>query len=77
MIDELKNLENICNELFGESNFVANIIWQSTAGSNTGTDIVTVTENILVYTKNRSKFVFDGKLSDDESFSLSDEAAAI
>ena len=71
--NELKNLENICNELFGESNFVANIIWQSTAGSNTGTDIVTVTENILVYTKNRSKFVFDGKLSDDESFSLSDE----
>lgn len=70
---ELKNLENVCNEIFGESNFVANMIWQSTAGSNTGTDIVTVTENILVYTKCRNKFEFDGKLSDDDSFSLIDE----
>lgn len=70
---ELKNLGNVCNEIFGESNFVANMIWQSTAGSNTGTDIVTVTENILVYTKCRNKFEFDGKLSDDGSFSLVDE----
>ena len=70
---ELKNLENVCNEIFGESNFVANMIWQSTAGSNTGTDIVTVTENILIYTKCRNKFEFDGKLSDDDSFSLIDE----
>lgn len=70
--NELKNLENICNEIFGESNFVANMIWQSTAGSNTGTDIVTVTENILVYTKHRIKFEFDGKLTDDETFSLVD-----
>ena len=70
---ELDNLKKICNELYGESNFVANMIWQSTAGSNTGTDIVTVTENILVYTKCRDKFTFDGKLSDEESFSLVDE----
>lgn len=70
---ELKNLENVCNEIFGESNFVANMIWQSTAGSNTGTDIVTVTENILVYTKCRNLFEFDGKLTDDDSFSLVDE----
>jgi len=70
---ELKNLENVCNEIFGESNFVANMIWQSTAGSNTGTDIVTVTENILVYTKCRNRFEFDGKLTDDNSFSFVDE----
>lgn len=70
--NELKNLENVCNEIFGESNFVANMIWQSTAGSNTGTDIVTVTENILVYTKHRSKFEFDGKLTEDDTFPLSD-----
>ena len=70
--NELKNLENICNEIFGESNFVANMIWQSTAGSNTGTDIVTVTENILVYTKQRNVFEFDGKLSDEDSYSLVD-----
>lgn len=71
--NEVENLRKICDEVFGESNFVANIVWQSTAGSNTGTDIVTVTENILVYTKNRNIFRFDGKLSDESSYTLSDE----
>lgn len=71
--NELENLRKICDEIFGQSNFVANIIWQSTAGSNTGTDIVTVTENIIVYTKNRKSFSFDGRLSDDEGFTFSDE----
>ncbi len=70
---ELDNLKKICNELFSEQNFVANMVWQSTAGSNTGTDIVTVTEYILVYTKNRDKFRFDGKLSDEGAFTLVDE----
>ena len=49
--NEVENLRKICDEVLGENNFVTNIVWQSTAGSNTGTDIVTVTENILVYTK--------------------------
>lgn len=71
--NELENLRKVCDEIFGQPNFVTNIIWQSTAGSNTGTDIVTVTENIIVYTKNRKSFCFDGRLSDEESFTLSDE----
>lgn len=74
---ELYNLQKICNDVFGESNFVTNLVWQSTAGSNTGTDIVTVTENILVYTKKRSDCVFDGMLSKEENFTLSDEYAPI
>ena len=71
--NEVENLRKICDEVFGENNFVTNIVWQSTAGSNTGTDIVTVTENILVYTKNRNVFKFNGKLSDENSYTLSDE----
>lgn len=71
--NEVENLRKICDEVFGENNFVTNIVWQSTAGSNTGTDIVTVTENILVYTKNRTVFRFNGKLSDENSYTLSDE----
>lgn len=74
--NELDNLKKICDEIFGSSNFVANMIWQSTAGSNTGTDIVTVTENILIYTKKRNEFTFDGMLSDGGSYSLSDEYEA-
>ena len=71
--NEQANLKKICDEVFGGSNFVSDLIWQSTAGSNTGTDIVTVTENVLVYTKNRNIFVFDGMLADEKSYTLSDE----
>ena len=74
--NELDNLKKICDEIFGSSNFVANMIWQSTAGSNTGTDIVTVTENILIYTRKRKEFTFDGNISDGGSYSLSDEYEA-
>ena len=70
---EKANLKKICDEIFGASNFVSDLVWQSTAGSNTGTDIVTVTEDILVYTKNRLVFEFDGMLASDQSYSLSDE----
>ena len=74
--NELDNLKKICDEIFGEGNFVANMIWQSTAGSNTGTDIVTVTENIVVYVKNCNTFKFDGKLSSMDSYTLTDEYEA-
>mgnify|MGYP001175336336 FL=1 len=71
--NEQANLRNICSEVFGERNFISNLIWQSTAGSNTGTDIVTVTENIIVYTKNRNAFAFNGQLVKNENFTLADE----
>lgn len=69
---EIAQLRKICDEIFGETNFVTELVWQSTAGSNTGTDIVTVTEYVLVYTKNRNFFVFDGMPSNEQSYSLSD-----
>lgn len=39
-VDQLMKiqLKKICDEVFGYSNFVANLVRQSTAGSNTGTD---------------------------------------
>ncbi|MDR2545009.1 MAG: site-specific DNA-methyltransferase, partial [Methanobrevibacter sp.] len=52
--NEVENLKKICNEIFGEDNFISQIVWQSTGGSNTGTNIVTVTEYILVYSKTKS-----------------------
>ena len=50
--NEQYNLKKICDEVFGSQNFITNIVWQSTAGSNTGTNVITVTENILLYSKN-------------------------
>ena len=71
--NEQAQLKLLCDDILCERNFVANYIWQSTAGSNTGTDIVTVTEYILVYSKNRDYVQFDGMLSSEESFPYEDE----
>jgi methyltransferase len=63
----------LCDEIFGSDNFITNIIWQSTAGSNTGNEIVTTTEYVLVYTSNRSRAHFDGQPPSADTFKLSDE----
>ena len=63
----------LCDEIFGGGNFITNIIWQSTAGSNTGNEIVTTTEYVLVYTLNRSRAHFDGQPPSTDTFKLSDE----
>jgi len=71
---EVENLRKICDEVFGESNFVAQMVWQSTPGSNTGTNIITVTEYILVYAKIFSLCNFNTlPITNDEKYTLEDE----
>lgn len=53
--NEYSHLKLLMDEIFGEYNFITNFIWQSTPGSNTGNEIKTVTESILVYSKVKSK----------------------
>lgn len=50
---EQAQLKLLCDEVFGEENFVSNIVWQSTVGSNTGSAPITITENILTYKKTK------------------------
>ena len=71
--NEQSQLKLLCDEIFGSDNFITNIIWQSTAGSNTGNEIVTTTEYVLVYTSNRSRAHFDGQPPSADTFKLSDE----
>ena len=71
---ELYSLKLLCDSIFGESNYLANIIWQSTPGSNTGLDIKTVTEYVLCYAKNKEKCKISSKpVEDDDKYSLQDE----
>ena len=52
---EVKNLKNICDEVFGNSNFVAQLIWQNKkGGGNDSTHIAIEHEYILTYAKNIS-----------------------
>jgi len=74
--NEQANLKRLCDEIFGEENFLADIIWNSTK-SVTNTALISVShthnlvyfKNINYYIKNREKF----RLPDDgEGFSNPD-----
>lgn len=50
--NESSNLRKLCDEIFGEENFKADISWQKRyTRSNNTVDFTTVVEHILVYTK--------------------------
>ena len=52
---EVVNLRNICNEIFGEENFVANIVWQKKYSvSNDDPGIAAMHDHILVFQKSSS-----------------------
>ncbi len=57
---EVKNLLNICNEIFGEQNFVGNIIWQSRTSISNDDEISTNHNHTLVYSKIRESLTFGG-----------------
>ena len=51
--NEIDNLKNICNEIFGHINLVAEIPWQSRASVQNDTDFSVNHEYICVYAKRR------------------------
>ena len=57
---EVANLIKLCNEIFGEHNFVGNIIWQSRTSISNDDEISTNHNHTLVYSKNREALTFGG-----------------
>jgi adenine-specific DNA-methyltransferase len=51
--NEVDNLKKIGNEIFGEDSNIANLIWQKKTGASDAKGIATITEYILVYSKNK------------------------
>lgn len=51
--NEIENLRKVCNEIFGENNFVAEIPWQSRASIQNDTDFSINHEYICVFAKKR------------------------
>lgn len=49
--NEVTNLRKLCDEVFGEENFVAEMIWQKKTGASDAINIAKITEYILVYAK--------------------------
>lgn len=54
--NEIANLYKICNEIFGEQNFVASFVWQKKTGASDAKGVATITENILVYARNSCNY---------------------
>lgn len=55
--NEVFNLKKICDEVFGEENFVANIIWEKKyAPANDAKWLSDVHDNILLYAKNKDEW---------------------
>ena len=71
--NEYDNLKKICDEIFGTNNFISNMIWQNTGGSNTGSNIVTITEYVLIYGKNKNLVKIKLIEKNDENYKLKDE----
>lgn len=51
--NEQANLKLLCDDIFGEENFVAKFDWRKKTGANDAKDIAVVTETILLYAKNK------------------------
>lgn len=74
--NEQNNLKKICDEIFGEDNFVCNFIWRSSKGSgNDGKLLLFEHEYILMYAKNISNIKFKNEVIeiDEKTYNLEDE----
>lgn len=72
--NEQAPLKLLCDEIFGSNNFITNLLWQSTPGSNTGKAIKTVTEYVLMYAKQKEKLNINSKPVDDiKKYKFKDE----
>lgn len=55
--NEVNNTINLCNEIFGGTNFIASLIWKSkSGGANDSRFFATDHEYIVVYAKNSNEF---------------------
>ena len=62
---EKHNLQIMCNEVFGESNFIGSFIWENRSVANDSQNLFsTIHEYILMYAKNKELVQFKGEEKD-------------
>ncbi len=75
--DEVHNLRKVMDEIYGEENFVAQIVWEKKTGSSDAKTIAIITEYVLIYVKSieYSLKIFEKnkKSFDIERYKLSDK----
>lgn len=72
--NEMVNLSKLCDEVFGEANFIARMIWKSKPqGGNDNKYIIAEHEYILVYAKNINLATVNGRPHTSEKYTKKDE----
>ncbi|MBQ7221171.1 MAG: site-specific DNA-methyltransferase [Synergistaceae bacterium] len=66
--NEAANLRKICDEIFGENNFVANIVWQSRTSISNDYEISLNHNHTFIYAKDRPHLVFGGNPIDSSEY---------
>lgn len=51
--NEQANLKLVCDEIYGEENFICDFSWRKKTGANDAKDIAVITESILLYSRNK------------------------
>src|SRR5690606_14568749 len=70
---EVANLRKMCDEIFGEINFIANITREAIKGGSVSKHIRTTHDNILIYAKNEACLSFSGIEVQGVKLNLEDE----
>lgn len=55
--NEQANLKLMCDEIYGEKNFVAKFDWRKKTGANDAKDIAVITESVLLFAKNKQETI--------------------
>ncbi len=64
--NEVANLRKLCDEIFGEDNFVAEFIWKKRSGGGYSNALLSINqEYILMYSKTQSPLIYDKEKTQD------------
>ena len=71
--NEYATLKLLCDQIFGESNFVGTTVWKSATSFTAVKHLSKLTEYVLMYAKDKSRLVIERKKLEDTSYKLKDE----
>jgi adenine-specific DNA-methyltransferase len=57
--NEVHNLRKLCDEIFGEGNFIANVLWQKKTSPDARMNISSAHDHVIVYGKVAEKVLFN------------------
>ena len=74
-INELENIKKVCNEIYGEDNYICEFVRKSGVSARLDSKHISIeSDYILLYSKNKNKVLINQKPMDsDDSYKLEDE----